>query len=72
MITSVDEVIKVLGGPGAVASLVGVGASAVSNWSFRREIPAEYFVMLRDALGAMNEEVSPSVFRFKEPAEARA
>jgi hypothetical protein len=74
MLNSVDDVIEALGGTSATASLAGVGTSAVSMWSKRREFPAEYFVLFRDALAALGKEVDPSVFRFKEPVaeDARA
>jgi len=67
MLNSVDEVIETLGGPGAAATLAGVGTSAVSNWSKRGRISQDKFVIVRDALATLGKEVSPSVFGFKEP-----
>jgi len=71
MLNSVDDVIKALGGPAAVASLAGVGTSAVSNWSARRRIAPDKFVIVRDALAALGKEADPSVFGFKVADEAR-
>lgn len=39
MLNTVDEVIKELGGPGKVAQLVKVGASAISNAKKANRIP---------------------------------
>lgn len=71
MLRSVDEVVDALGGTAAVADLLGVGSSAVSNWRSRRKIPEENFLLVRDALLAAGKEAAePSVFGFK--LEARA
>jgi DNA-binding transcriptional regulator YdaS (Cro superfamily) len=74
MLNSVDEVIEVLGGTGAVASLVGMSSPAVSNWSKRGRISHRSSMIIRDALAALGKEAAPSVFGFKELAtsEARA
>jgi hypothetical protein len=72
MLNSVDEVIEALGGPTIVASLAGVGTSAVSNWSKRGRISQGSFMIVRDALAALGKEAAPSVFGFKETATAEA
>ena len=72
MLNSVDDVIEALGGPATVASLTGVGTSAVSNWSARRRIAQDKFVIVRDALAALGKEASPAVFGFKVADEVRA
>ena len=72
MLTSVDAVIDALGGPTKTAAMAGVGASAVVNWRTRREIPSDRFLLISEALRGIGEEVSPAVFGFKEPIEARA
>lgn len=66
MLTSVDDVIKELGGTAATAELAGVSQPAVSNWRSRRVIPAEYFVTFRDALAAKGKEFPESLFTFVE------
>lgn len=66
MLNSIDDVIEALGGATAVASLVGVGVSAVSNWSKRGRISQDNFMIIRDALAAKGKEAAPSVFGFKE------
>ena len=67
MLHSVDDVVDALGGTASVATLLGVGPSAVSNWRSRRKIPEENFLLVRDALAASGKgEVDPAVFGFKE------
>lgn len=70
MLNSVDEVIKELGGPTAVASLAGLSTPAVSNWSKRGRISRGSFMTISDALAAKGMEAAPSVFGFKETATA--
>jgi hypothetical protein len=72
MLNSVDAVIEALGGNTSAASLASVGASAVSNWRARGEIPPENFLLFRDALKALGKEIDPAVFGFKVSDEARA
>jgi hypothetical protein len=72
MLNSVDDVIEALGGTAAVAALVGVGASAVSNWSKRGRISQASFPIIRDALAALGKEAAPAVFGFKEAAVTEA
>jgi DNA-binding transcriptional regulator YdaS (Cro superfamily) len=71
MLCSADAVIKALGGTSAVATLTGVGPSAVSNWKARGTIPSENFLALSEALASREMEADPAVFGFK-TAEARA
>jgi hypothetical protein len=42
----VRSLIKELGGPVKVAALFGLQAPAVSNWSARDSVPAEYHIPL--------------------------
>jgi hypothetical protein len=65
MINTVDDVIAELGGPGATAALVGLGTSAVRNWSARGKIAPDKFLIIKAALGALGKDVDPSVFGFK-------
>ena len=70
MLSSAEAVIDAIGGTAAAASLAGVGRSAVSNWKARGTIPAEQFLVFREALAERDLEASPTVFGFK-PTEAR-
>jgi len=72
MLNSVDAVVKALGGNAAVAALAGVTAPAVSNWVKRGRISQGSFMIVSDALAALGEEASPSVFGFKEAVAAEA
>jgi CI repressor-like protein len=71
MLNTVDEVIDALGGPRKTAEVASVGKSAVSNWSKRGRISQDCFVLIRNALAALDKEASPTVFGFKESVEAR-
>lgn len=65
MIDTVEDVITALGGPSATASLVGLGPSAISNWSARGKIAPDKFLIIKAALGALGKDVDPCVFAFK-------
>ena len=65
MINTVEEVIEALGGPSATASLVGLGPSAISNWSARGKISPNKFLIIKAALAALGKDVDPAVFAFK-------
>ena len=66
MLKSVDDVIEALGGPTKAAGMIGVGASAVSNWRTRGEIPPEHFLVIGEALNAIGVCVDSAVFGFNE------
>ncbi len=70
MLDTVDSVVDAVGGPTAAAALAGVSLPAVSNWKARGKISSGKYVLFRDALAALGQQASPSVFGFK--AEARA
>jgi DNA-binding transcriptional regulator YdaS (Cro superfamily) len=70
-ITTVNEVIDALGGNAALASLTGVGPSAVTNWR-ERGIAPDKFLIVRDALRALGKDVDPAVFAFKAGTAVRA
>ena len=72
MLNSVDAVIDALGGDTSVATLTGVGLSAVGNWRARGKFSRSVFVIIRDALALKDLEACPSVFGFKVIDEARA
>lgn len=45
-LVTVDELLDALGGTGAVADLLGIGASTVSNWRAAGEIPVGWHMRL--------------------------
>lgn len=45
-LATVDELLDALGGTGAVAELLGIGASTVSNWRAASEIPVGWHMRL--------------------------
>jgi hypothetical protein len=45
-ITSIDELVTAFGGPTALGDWLGVGASAVSNWQARGNIPTGWHLRL--------------------------
>ena len=69
MLTSVDELIKAVGGNAAAASMVGVKPAAVSNWKARGAIPAEHFMIFAGFFAGDGRTFDPSLFGFKEAAE---
>lgn len=70
-LTTVDEVVDSLGGTGAVADLVGVWPSAVSNWRARGFIAPDKFRVISEALEAAGARADLRVFGFRTAAEAR-
>lgn len=73
MLRTIEEVLEALGGPAKVAELCGVGPSAVSNWKSRGRIAAEKFLLVTDALRAIDKTVDPIVFGMApRPEEVRA
>lgn len=70
MLKSPSEVIDALGGSSALAVVLGVGQTAVSNWRSRGAIPPEYFLTITEALTGLGKVADPAVFGFK-PAGAR-
>ena len=64
MLTSVDDIIKALGGPASVAAILGVYPSAISNWKSRGGIPLSNFLMLEKALVARGKrKPSPKLIK---------
>jgi phosphopantothenoylcysteine decarboxylase/phosphopantothenate--cysteine ligase len=57
--SSIDEIIKQLGGPSAVQILLGVGPSAVSNYRLRGAFPEYARVKIWQALKARGLQVDP-------------
>ena len=51
VLTTFDEVLRVLGGPARVGRMTGTNASCVCNWrSKRRRFPAKFYRGMQDAL----------------------
>lgn len=71
MITSVEQMVAVLGGTSAAAALAGTDKRVVSNWKARGRVPAEYFLTLTDALAELGQQADPAIFGIKASAEAR-
>jgi hypothetical protein len=71
MFETVAAVIDALGGNAKVGALVGVGASAVSNWRTRGRIPAELFLVFSEALKGIGKAADPSLFGMAPAAEAQ-
>jgi hypothetical protein len=64
MLTSVDAIVKALGGPAATAAILDVGPSAISNWK-RRGVPPGSFLLLEKALVARGKsKPSPGLIKF--------
>lgn len=73
MLETVGEIIDALGGNAKAGALVGVGASAVSNWRSRGRIPAELFLAFSTALESLGKRANPALFGMVAAAdEARA
>ncbi|MBU6246508.1 MAG: hypothetical protein KGN77_02030 [Xanthomonadaceae bacterium] len=50
---SVRDMVRLMGGPVAVARLCGVGASVVGNWMARGGVPARYMPIVAEAFAAL-------------------
>ena len=62
MLTTIADVVKAFGGTSGMAEWAGIGASAVSNWIDRDQIPPGWhFRIYRDA-AALGFGIDPSVF----------
>jgi DNA-binding transcriptional regulator YdaS (Cro superfamily) len=51
-ITSVAEVVDVLGGPHAASRLLGTSPQVISNWKRRRSLPPDRYLVMLAALNA--------------------
>lgn len=65
-IRSIDELVEALGGPGELASLLGLTSSAVCNWSIRGFISPCWHVRLLYELRKLNKRVDPELFEATE------
>lgn len=57
-----QSLIAALGGTGAVAKLLGVGPSAVSNWKAANAIPSKWYLDLAREAKARKIAISPGAF----------
>jgi hypothetical protein len=64
-ISNFDKAMKVLGGPSAVARLLGINAPAVCAWRKRdRKFPPQWYAAIADALAAEGYDPADELFRF--------
>jgi hypothetical protein len=74
-ITTIQELVRELGGPSAMGRYLGVTPEAVSNWQRRGHIPSQWYKRLRrDLLEQRDIALDDSLFDFHEipPAKQRA
>lgn len=60
---TVSDLVDAFGGTNETAELLGVGASAVSNWITRGKIPARWYFELDRGARLRGYEVSDVIFR---------
>ena len=65
-ITTIDELIDRLGGPGELAEAFGVSDSAICNWAYRQFIPPSWHVRLLYELRIRNLTADPALFEATE------
>lgn len=70
MLHTIDELIDFLGGNTALAEMLGIDQSAVSQWKIRRQIGSGWHLRLLSEVRARGADVHPSVFGLSEE-EAR-
>jgi hypothetical protein len=61
-ITSVDSVVKLLGGAVAVGRIIGITPEAIYNWRARGAIPAARYLVIEQALRGKKRVAAASVF----------
>jgi hypothetical protein len=64
-LTTVDEVIEVLGGVGAVARATRRGATAVHNWRSSKRIPASLYLKLTSRLKKRGYSAADTLWTFE-------
>lgn len=62
-LNSVDEGLKLLGGPIAVSRMFGITGQSVSAWGVRGHFPPETYVALKPRFEALGYEAPPHLFR---------
>lgn len=72
MLTTVEEIVDLLGGPSAAARALGQSAATVGMWKVRGSIPAEHYFAVYEALKAAGAaEPVRRLFGFNEPVAAQ-
>jgi hypothetical protein len=61
IVTTIDEVIKVLGGPTEAARRIGTTPSGVCNWRLKGRIPRSRYLKIYLELRKLNIEAKPSL-----------
>lgn len=65
-ITSIETLVKSLGGPNELGDAFGISQEAVSNWSVRGNIPGGWHVQLYALAGRKGLTIDPKVFNLTE------
>lgn len=64
-----DKAIQKAGGQKALAELLGLGQTAVSNWRNRKKrVPAERVIEIEKATGVPRHELRPDLYPFEDVA----
>lgn len=71
-LSTVDDIIRELGGTGAVAQMLGRGDSAVSNWKAYRRFPPNTYVVLTSAIRRRGKRAPDSLWGMVEAAAEAA
>lgn len=64
-LTTVDDVIRELGGKREVERLTGVLPAAVRNWKWRGNFPPETYVLFNSLLERKGMTAAPSLWRMQ-------
>lgn len=67
---TVEDVIKALGGPAALAGITGRTVQAVSNWKSDNRLPSWSYLVLSQHLEAVGWQAPPSLWGIVEPENA--
>lgn len=70
-LSTVSNVVEVLGGTGKVSQKLGKTPQSVSNWRARGMIPPELYLVISDLLRREGKAADPALFRLARP-EAQA
>jgi len=68
-ISSIPDVIAIMGGASSLAEMLDVTQQAVSMWKVRGEIPAGWHYRLHVEALRRGYEIDPSVFGFSDQAD---
>jgi hypothetical protein len=70
ILETADQVFDALGGNQGVAELTESKPSRVSNWRICGSFPANFYVLMTDALRSRGKTAPASLWRMREAAEA--